>query len=355
MTDNNNNNNETWTRIRKFIAGYVSGACLVLAGHPFDTIKVRMQSEGSASKRFNGVVDCVLKTVKHEGIRGLYKGMGAPLAMTGGINSILFGTQFNIVSEFVKSRGGIPGTDKPTLQETMKAAIISGAFISIFVTPMEGVKARLQVQYNDTKGGMNNNSNYYKGPIDCARKVYHNVGMSTGIYRGWLTVTFSRMCNFAYFGSYFYISNALVTMVNGKDNNNMKNKPLPAWAAVTAGGTAGCCYWLTCYPIDVVKNKLMAQSDAKPIYKSTSDCIKQIWKQEGYRGFFVGFSPCLIRSFPANGRYKIYLDVFFYLLLCLLCTNPWNLFLTKMMYLHISISTAAAFLGFEIAMRFLPD
>ena len=65
MADNNNNNNETWTRIRKFIAGYVSGACLVLAGHPFDTIKVRMQSEGSASKRFNGVVDCVLKTVKH--------------------------------------------------------------------------------------------------------------------------------------------------------------------------------------------------------------------------------------------------------------------------------------------------
>ena len=108
-------------------------------------------------------------------------------------------------------------------------------------------------------------------------------------------------------------------------------------------------------PIDVVKNKLMAQSDAKPIYKSTSDCIKQIWKQEGYRGFFVGFSPCLIRSFPANGRYKIYLDVFFYLLLCLLCTNPWNLFLTKMMYSHISISTAAAFLGFEIAMRILPD
>ena len=118
-------------------------------------------------------------------------------------------------------------------------------------------------------------------------------------------------------------------MVNGKDNNNnnntnnnMKNKPLPAWAAVTAGGTAGCCYWLTCYPIDVVKNKLMAQSDAKPIYKSTSDCIKQIWKQEGYRGFFVGFSPCLIRSFPANGRYKHV----FLLLSLYVCTNLYLFF-----------------------------
>lgn len=31
-----------WTRVRKFIAGYASGVSLVLAGHPFDTIKVRV-------------------------------------------------------------------------------------------------------------------------------------------------------------------------------------------------------------------------------------------------------------------------------------------------------------------------
>ena len=29
-----------WTRVRKFVAGYASGVSLVLAGHPFDTIKV---------------------------------------------------------------------------------------------------------------------------------------------------------------------------------------------------------------------------------------------------------------------------------------------------------------------------
>lgn len=31
-----------WTRIRNFLAGYSSGVCLVLAGHPFDTIKVKV-------------------------------------------------------------------------------------------------------------------------------------------------------------------------------------------------------------------------------------------------------------------------------------------------------------------------
>ena len=59
-----------WARVRKFLAGYVSGCCLVLAGHPFDTIKVRMQSEGKGG-RFVGVVDCVQTTVKREAIEEL--------------------------------------------------------------------------------------------------------------------------------------------------------------------------------------------------------------------------------------------------------------------------------------------
>jgi solute carrier family 25 carnitine/acylcarnitine transporter 20/29 len=307
-----------WTRVRKFLAGYVSGCCLVLAGHPFDTIKVRMQSEGKGG-RFVGVVDCVQTTVKREGLRGLYKGMGAPLFMTGVVNSVLFGTQFNIVSELVRQRGGTKD-DSPTLRETMTAAVMSGALISILVTPMEGIKARLQVQYDSGKG--------YKGPIDCARQVYRKLGLTKGIYRGWVPVCFSRMSNYAYFGSYFFISQKLGDMVANEDGEDKpmptkKRGPLPPWAAVIAGGCSGICYWLSCYPMDVVKNKIMAMPDSnsnsnsnRPVYKNMRDAFRQVYRKEGIRGFFVGFTPCAIRAFPAN---------------------------------------AAAFLGFELAMRILPE
>ena len=50
---------------------------LVLAGHPFDTIKVRLQAEGTLSTRFQGPLHCVRETLAHEGVRGLYKGMAA--------------------------------------------------------------------------------------------------------------------------------------------------------------------------------------------------------------------------------------------------------------------------------------
>lgn len=297
-----------WSRVRKFVAGYASGCCLVLVGHPFDTIKVRIQSEGSTG-RFQGVVHCVKQTVKLEGFRGLYKGMSAPLFLTGGVNSVLFGMQFNFVTELAKRRAAVDGgAVKPQVEDSMKAALLSGFLISALVTPMEGIKARLQVQYSSSSEAL------YKGPWDCARKVYQELGLTRGIYRGWIPVCFSRMSNYSYFGSYALISASLadLTRVEGQPAG-----PLPPWAAVIAGGSAGVCYWLSCYPMDVIKNRIMAQPDTKvPLMKNTRDAFRQVYRKEGLRGFFLGFTPCALRAFPAN---------------------------------------AAAFLGFELAMRILPE
>jgi len=32
--------------------------------------------------------------------------------------------------------------------------------------------------------------------------------------------------------------------------------PLPIWAVLTSGGIGGICYWLACYPLDVVKSRV---------------------------------------------------------------------------------------------------
>lgn len=43
----------------------------------FDTIKVRLQTTQRA--QFKGPLDCLLQTVRNEGVRGLYKGATPPL------------------------------------------------------------------------------------------------------------------------------------------------------------------------------------------------------------------------------------------------------------------------------------
>jgi len=68
--------------IKTFIAGGVGGACLVLVGHPLDTIKVRIQTmviEPGKQAPYSGTFDCAKKIIAKEGALGLYRGMGAPL------------------------------------------------------------------------------------------------------------------------------------------------------------------------------------------------------------------------------------------------------------------------------------
>lgn len=45
----------------------------------FDTIKVRLQT--SEKVQFKGPLECLLQTVRHEGVRGLYKGATPPLVV----------------------------------------------------------------------------------------------------------------------------------------------------------------------------------------------------------------------------------------------------------------------------------
>lgn len=43
-------------------------------GQPFDTVKVRLQTQSAGNKLYNGVLDCIRKTWVNEGPTAFYKG-----------------------------------------------------------------------------------------------------------------------------------------------------------------------------------------------------------------------------------------------------------------------------------------
>lgn len=69
--------------LKSLWAGGFGGMCAVAAGHPFDTIKVRLQTmprvRPGETPMYRGAFDCVAKTIGKEGLGGLYKGMLVPL------------------------------------------------------------------------------------------------------------------------------------------------------------------------------------------------------------------------------------------------------------------------------------
>lgn len=52
--------------LRSLVAGGVGGVCAVVVGHPFDLVKVRMQTAEKGV--YSGAMDVVRKTVAREGL-----------------------------------------------------------------------------------------------------------------------------------------------------------------------------------------------------------------------------------------------------------------------------------------------
>lgn len=64
--------------LRSLAAGGFGGVCAVIVGHPFDLVKVRLQTAERGV--YNSALDVVRKSVAKDGLRrGLYAGVSAPL------------------------------------------------------------------------------------------------------------------------------------------------------------------------------------------------------------------------------------------------------------------------------------
>ena len=67
---------QTVSSFRSLAAGGVGGVCAVLVGHPFDLVKVRMQTAEKGV--YTGAIDVVKKTIAREGLRKVRHNAGGP-------------------------------------------------------------------------------------------------------------------------------------------------------------------------------------------------------------------------------------------------------------------------------------
>lgn len=133
---------------KDFSAGAIGGTACVLAGQPFDTIKVKMQSFPTL---FKNAFDCGIKTFRQEGVfRGLYAGTVPSLAANVAENSCLFlfyGQCIMAVRTLTRAK------DEKDLTVFHRACAGSGAafFTSFALCPTELIKCKLQAQHQLNK------------------------------------------------------------------------------------------------------------------------------------------------------------------------------------------------------------
>ncbi|EJT73087.1 carrier protein YMC2 [Gaeumannomyces tritici R3-111a-1] len=285
-----------------FVAGVFSGIAKLSVGHPFDTIKVRLQTTDAS--RFTGPLQCLLQTVRNEGFAGLYKGATPPLVGWMFMDSVMLGSLTvyrRLLREHlfdpplhpphdVVAHGGRGAPDTLPAHGHGVAGILAGATVSFIAAPVEHVKARLQIQYAARKA-----DRLYAGPLDCVAKIHRHHGVR-GLYHGLGATLLFRGFFFFWWGSYDVLSRWMTRSTD--------------WGAPAvnfwAGGLSAQVFWLTSYPSDVVKQRIMTDplggglGDGTPRFRRWRDAAQAVYRERGLRGYWRGFLPCFLRAFPAN-------------------------------------------------------
>jgi solute carrier family 25 carnitine/acylcarnitine transporter 20/29 len=274
--------------LKDTIAGGVGGACLVLVGHPLDLIKVRFQT--MQGNLYSGVVDCAVKIFKAEGIRGLYRGMAAPLVTVTPMYSLCFlgysvGKWIFTTPETYKN---LYFTD---LVKIGLAGATSGFFTTPILAPMERVKCILQIQnmHPPKEGEIR-----FKGSYDLASHILKTGGLRS-LNRGYLATNLrDSLASVAYFSVYEVLKRKFTP--EGKKGPSVLG-------TLMAGGFAGMANWVPAIPVDTLKSRLQTAPEGK-YPNGIRSVAAEIFQAQGYtRGFltlYSGIKPVMIRAFPAN-------------------------------------------------------
>eukprot|EP00474_Spongospora_subterranea_P010337 CRZ10795.1 hypothetical protein [Spongospora subterranea] len=264
------------------VSGFCGAAAKLVVGHPFDTIKVRMQSLEQQS--FRTLKGAFYHTIANEGFRSLYRGIAITVPGIFVYNTTLFATFGFVYDRQVSSCHG-----SPTIQQLAIAGAVAGGITNLFHSPFEYLRCRAQVEQ-------------LKSPLlsESFRLLFRrrNVGLLRGLH---LTLLREIPANALYFSTYeLFIRRYQSHWHNTDSDSSVRVHDVPAHIIALGGGCAGIANWIFVFPIDAIKSRWQTDCLERPKYKSLRDCIYQTYRGGGVSAFWKGISCCLVRAFLAN-------------------------------------------------------
>ena len=301
-------------------AGCASGIAGTLLGYPLDGVKNRMhRAKGSVS-----AADVVRHMVKHEGIRGTFRGIASPLLSLTVLNSLTFpvyGTWRRKVDSLTdgnpETRGG---------WRTFVAGTLVGPVTAAVSTPFEMVKIQSQLAgapqsrvllsagskaaalaavgntpqpFQLSAAGIECASHVLvSGPPRSALETFKAIVQRAGPRALWTgyAVNAARESAFfcAYFGTYEHVKPVV-----------RENVPRPL-ATPIAGALSGASAWLAAVPMDFLKTRVQSQSlhviaarpapGIQPWSGGALAKARKLYRSGGIGALYVGTGPTIGRA-----------------------------------------------------------
>lgn len=284
--------------ISSVISGSAAGAGGVLVGHPFDSLKVRVQV-GEAVPN--------LSKLNLPMIKQLYRGVVPPLLTVGTLQAINFSIYESfkkIIHYYEHNDSDLSNTSlfssissAPNSQASLKNVFVAGCYTGVAMTmitcPLNILKIQMQIAS--------------EAPVfTIAREVYKINGFRT-FYRGLsCSLITESPGKGVYLWTYEYSKVTLEKLFSNQSNifandgYTIHNHKVDTKSRIISAGLAGMISWLVVYPFDVIKSKLQLDV-SKTKYSSVGHCIAQTYREGGFKAFFRGLGYTLVRAGPVAG------------------------------------------------------
>jgi len=296
--------------INASIAGIVGVSCVF----PLDLAKTRWQNTPAASngapRMYNSYFDCFVKTLRSEGIRGMYKGSSVNLLLITPEKAIKLVANDGF-RYLLKSKDG----SLPVYKQVMAGAG-AGLCQIVITTPMELLKITLQDSGRIAQQIKSQANTPGAAPLkvptatEVAMKVYKEKGF-LGFYKGGAaTLTRDVFFSAIYFPLFAYF--------NSKGKVDPETHSTPFYHTFGSGILAGSIGAYIATPLDVIKTRIQTinKASGEVAYNGMVDCAIKIFKNESKATFFKGSIArvCVIAPLFGIAQMFYYLGVAEYML-----------------------------------------
>lgn len=268
------------------VAGMVGGTVSTLVLHPLDLLKLRFAVDDGHTKsvpHYSGIKSAVTQIVKEEGIKGLYRGM-VPNVIGSASSWGCYFLVYHCLKTWIQDDKTSEALG-PLMH--MAAAAYAGVFTLSVTNPIGVIKTRLCLQYAEDIHL--SESKRYSGMIDAFKKISTHEGIR-GLYKGYLPGLFGVS-----HGALQFMAYEEIKIRYNKHKDKPSNTKLNATEYIACAAVSKLFASVLTYPYQVCRARLQDQHHN---YRGTLHITKRIWRLEGMKGFYKGFTPYLLHVMP---------------------------------------------------------
>ncbi|KAF8040668.1 hypothetical protein BT93_B2789 [Corymbia citriodora subsp. variegata] len=282
-------------------AGALMGGVVHTIVAPIERAKVLLQTQesnpaivGGGRRKFGGMFDCIFRTVREEGVLSLWRGNGSSVIRYYPSVALNFSLK-DLYRNLLRSSSSPDGHFVSGAPANFIAGAAAGCTTLILIYPLDIAHTRLAADLGRTE------VRQFQGIYHFLVTIHKKDGIR-GIYRG-LPASLHGMVvhRGLYFGGFDTMKELLSE--ESKFELALWKRWLVAQAVTTSAG-------LVSYPLDTVRRRMMMQSGLeKPMYSSTFDCWRKIYRMEGVASFYRGAASNVFRSMGSAAILVLYDEV----------------------------------------------